>query len=58
MCKLPKLVIKKFDGSVLNWETFWEQFESMIHSKTNSDIGKFNYLTSFDVNLLMIQFPV
>ena len=22
MCKLPKLVIKEFHGSVLNWQTF------------------------------------
>ena len=42
MCKLPKLVIKEFDGSVLNWQTFWDQFESTIHSKTNiSNIDKF-----------------
>ena len=48
MCKLPKLVIKEFDGSVLNWQTFWDQFESTIHSKTNiSNIDKFSYLTSF-----------
>ena len=26
MCKLPKLVIKEFDGSVLNWQTFSNQF--------------------------------
>ena len=46
MCKLPKLVIKEFDGSVLNWQTFWDQFESTIYSKTNiSSIDKFSYLT-------------
>ena len=48
MCKLPKLVVKEFDGSVLNWQTFWNQFEYTIHSKTNiSNIDKFGYLTSF-----------
>ena len=26
MCKLSKLVIKEFDGSVLNWQTFSDQF--------------------------------
>ena len=58
MCKLPKLVIKEFDGSVLNWQTFWDQFESTIHSKTNiSSIDKFSYFTSFYVHLLIIQFP-
>ena len=48
MCKLPKLVIKEFDGSMLNWQTFWDQFESTIHSKANiTNIDKFSYLTSF-----------
>ena len=48
MCKLPKLVIKEFDGSVLNWQTFWDQFESTIHSTINiSNIDKFSYLASF-----------
>ena len=48
MCKLPKLFIKEFDGSVLNWQTFWDQFESTIHFKRNiSNIGKFSYLTLF-----------
>ena len=48
ICKLPKLVIKEFDVSVLNWQTFWGQFESTIHSKTNiGNIDKFSYLTSF-----------
>ena len=47
-CKLPKLVIKEFDGNVLNWQTFWDQFESTIHSKINiNDIDKFSYLKSF-----------
>ena len=44
----PKLVIKEFDGNVLNWQTFWDQFESTIHSKINiSNIDKFSYLKSF-----------
>ena len=47
-CKLPKLVIKEFDGNVLNWQTFWDQFESTIHSKINiNNIDKFSYLKSF-----------
>ena len=47
-CKLPKLVIKEFDGNVLNWQTFWDQFESTIHSKINiNDIDRFSYLKSF-----------
>ena len=47
-CKLPKLVISPFDGNTLNWATFWDQFESSIHSKRGiSDIEKFSYLRSF-----------
>ena len=41
-CKLPKLVIKEFNGNVLNWQTFWDQFESTIHSKIN-----LNYIDKF-----------
>ena len=40
-CKLPKLVISPFDGNTLNWTTFWDHFESSIHSKRGiSDIDK------------------
>ena len=46
--KLPKLVIKEFDGNVLNWQTFWDQFESTIYSKRNiNNIHKFSYFKSF-----------
>ena len=45
MCKLPKLVIKEFDGSVFFQ---FDQFESTIHSKRNiSNIDKFSYLPLF-----------
>ena len=45
---MPKLVISPFDGNTLNWTTFWDQFESSIHSKRGiSDIDKFSYLRSF-----------
>ena len=47
-CKFPKLVISPFDRNALNWTTFWDQFESRIHSKRGiSDIDKFSYLRSF-----------
>ena len=47
-CNLPKLVISPFDGNTLNWTTFWDQFESSIHSKRGiSDIDKLSYLRSF-----------
>ena len=46
--KLPGLVIKKFNGNILEWQSFWDQFSSAIHQKDSiSDIDKFNYLNSF-----------
>ena len=46
--KLPKLELTKFDGNILNWQVFWDQFNSSIHLNNNiSDIYKFSYLLSF-----------
>ena len=28
---LRKLELKPFDGSALNWESFWERFHSSVH---------------------------
>ena len=48
MCKLSKLVIKEFDGSRLNEQTFWDQLEPTAHSKANiSNIDKCSYLSFF-----------
>ena len=42
--KLPELVIKKFNGNILEWQSFWDQFSSAIHEKGYiCDIDKFNY---------------
>ena len=32
---LPKIDVPTFDGNVLHWNTFWEQLEVSIHSKTH-----------------------
>ena len=46
--KLLKFEISKFNGNILIWQGFWDQFNSAIHTKTNIlDIGKFSYLKSF-----------
>lgn len=29
--KLPKLDVPKFDGNILNWRSFWEQFCVAVH---------------------------
>ena len=45
--KLPKLDLRKFDGEVSTWPTFWDAFESSIHKNpTFAPIDKFNYLNS------------
>ena len=45
--KLPKLLIKKFNGNLTKWVTFWDSFNSSIHANpTLWSVGKFNYLSS------------
>ena len=31
--KLPKIDVPKFNGDVLNWQTFWEQFNISVHNQ-------------------------
>ena len=46
--KVPKLVINNFDGNVLHFMSFWDQFKAAIHSNAKSNnIDKFNYLISY-----------
>ena len=45
--KLPKLVLKKFNGDLTKWATFWGSFESSVHNNSSlSDVDKFNYLNA------------
>ena len=32
--KLPKLSVPTFDGNIVNWRSFWEQFCVSVHDKT------------------------
>ena len=42
--KLPKLNVPTFDGNILNWSTFWQQFDMAIHSKAQlKDAEKLAY---------------
>ncbi len=34
VAKLPKLSVPTFNGDVLGWQTFWEQFEVAVHEST------------------------
>ena len=46
--KLPKLKISKFDGDIINFRGFSDEFHSAIHSNDSiNDKGKFCYLKSF-----------
>ena len=43
--KLPKLNMRKFDGNLTKWSTFWDSFASSVHKNpSHSSIDKFNYL--------------
>ena len=45
--RLPKLQLRSFGGDLTKWTTFWESFESAVHSNPElSDVEKFNYLNS------------
>ena len=43
--ELPKFSVLTFDGDVLNWAMFWEQFETAIHNnKKLHEAQKLAYL--------------
>ena len=45
--KLPKLKLPKFDGDVLKFQHFWNQFEAAVHDNDNVPaVQKFTYLRS------------
>lgn len=45
--KLPRLDVPTFDGNILNWKTFWEQFSVSIHTRSSlTDAERLAYLRS------------
>ena len=43
--RLPKINIPSFDRNILNWASFWEQFEVAVHSQDSlRDVKKLAYL--------------
>ena len=44
--KLPRIELPKFSGDVLEWQSYWEQFEALVGEATIPDISKFGYLQS------------
>ena len=42
------MIIAKFSGDVLKWQTFYESFNTAIHNKPNiSNVQKFNCLVGY-----------
>ena len=45
--RLPKLDLPVFDGDVLEWQSFWDSYESAINTNQSlSDVQRFTYLKS------------
>ena len=45
--RLPKLILKKFNGEAYQWQSFWDSFSSSVNTNESlSDVEKFNYLRS------------
>ena len=43
--RLPKISLPGFSGDILHWQSFWDSYESTIHSNVNlTDVQKFTYL--------------
>ena len=45
--KLLKLEIPKFDGNLLNWRVFWEQFKVYVHAQTQHTVPDHEKLVYF-----------
>ena len=45
VARLPKLVLKKFKGEACQWQTWWDCYNSAIHTNPElTDVDRFNYL--------------
>ena len=46
--RLPKLDLRAFSGNPLEWQSFWDQFQSSIHNNESiNDVERFLYLRKF-----------
>ena len=42
---LPRIKIQTFDGNILTWQLFWEQFQATVHNKLQlEEVDKLMYL--------------
>ncbi len=45
ICRLPKLSLPIFSGNPLEWQSFWDSFDTAVHrNPTLTGIQRFNYL--------------
>lgn len=45
--RLPKLSLPGFSGDLLQWQNFWDSYETSVHLNPDlTDVEKFNYLRS------------
>ncbi|XP_045770451.1 uncharacterized protein LOC123870978 [Maniola jurtina] len=45
-CRLPKLNLPEFEGDILSWHQFWDQFQSNIDKRNITEVDKLLYLKS------------
>ena len=46
--KLPKFILKTFDGDILKWKQFEETYKAAIHNKNRiANVQKFSYLLCY-----------
>ena len=54
--KLPKMSLKKYEGDLTTWATFWDSYESSIHLNPDlSAVDKFNYLHTLWLMELLLK---
>jgi hypothetical protein len=44
--RLPKLELPKFDGTITDWQTFWDTFEALVDKTALPTISKCAYIQS------------
>ncbi len=44
--RLPKLIMPKFSGDMLQWQSFWDMYRATVHEGNLPTISKFTYLQS------------
>jgi hypothetical protein len=45
--RLPQRQIRHFKGDILEWTSFWESFNTAVHSSSLSTVQKFDYLKEY-----------